>query len=95
VRDSANVNDFSLVAMLGLLGPRIFEATGLDIGDMARNTATGYCGCSARAARPSSSRCRQWSAEQSTALPMPAPRARTNLDRHPNYVLAAFMASGT
>jgi len=22
-------------------------------------------------------------------------RARTNLDRHPNYVLAAFMASGT
>ena len=22
-------------------------------------------------------------------------RARTNLDRHPNYILAAFMASGT
>jgi integrase/recombinase XerD len=34
VRDSANVNDFSLVAMLGLLGLRIFEATGLDIGDI-------------------------------------------------------------
>jgi hypothetical protein len=22
-------------------------------------------------------------------------RARTNLDRHPNYILAAYMASGT
>jgi hypothetical protein len=24
-----------------------------------------------------------------------ADRARTNLDRHPNYILAAYMASGT
>ena len=30
-RDSANPNDFALVAMLGLLGLRIFEATGADI----------------------------------------------------------------
>jgi site-specific recombinase XerC len=30
-RDSANPNDFGLVAMLGLLGLRIFEATGADI----------------------------------------------------------------
>ena len=30
-RDSANVNDFALVAMLGLLGLRIFEATGSNI----------------------------------------------------------------
>lgn len=30
-RDSSNVNDFALVAMLGLLGLRIFEATGVDI----------------------------------------------------------------
>jgi integrase/recombinase XerD len=30
-RDSTNVNDFALVAMLGLLGLRIFEATGSDI----------------------------------------------------------------
>jgi integrase/recombinase XerD len=27
-------NDFALVAMLGLLGLRIFEATGADIGDL-------------------------------------------------------------
>ena len=25
----------------------------------------------------------------------PPLRARTNLDRHPNYILAAYMASGT
>ena len=33
-RDSANTNDFALVAMLGLLGLRIFEATGADITDL-------------------------------------------------------------
>ncbi|WP_374220796.1 tyrosine-type recombinase/integrase [Pimelobacter simplex] len=30
-RESTNINDFALVAMLGLLGLRIFEATGADI----------------------------------------------------------------
>lgn len=30
-RDSENINDFALVAMLGLLGLRIFEATRADI----------------------------------------------------------------
>ena len=33
-RDSANANDFALVCLLGLLGLRIFEATGLDIADI-------------------------------------------------------------
>jgi integrase len=33
-RDSSNVYDFALVAMLGLLGLRIFEATGADITDL-------------------------------------------------------------
>jgi integrase/recombinase XerD len=33
-RDSANVFDFALVAMLGLLGLRIFEACGTDITDI-------------------------------------------------------------
>jgi integrase/recombinase XerD len=32
-RESGNPNDFALVAMLGLLGLRIFEATGADITD--------------------------------------------------------------
>jgi len=30
-RDSSNINDFALVAMLGLLGLRIFEATGANV----------------------------------------------------------------
>ncbi len=34
-RDSANRHDFALVAMLGLLGLRIFEATGADITDLS------------------------------------------------------------
>jgi len=33
-RESPNDNDFALVAMLGLLGLRIFEATGTDIADL-------------------------------------------------------------
>src|SRR5690348_9010481 len=33
-RESANKSDFALVAMLGLLGLRIFEATGADITDL-------------------------------------------------------------
>ncbi|MGI8949837.1 MAG: tyrosine-type recombinase/integrase [Ornithinimicrobium sp.] len=33
-RTSANINDFALVTMLGLLGLRIFEACGADIEDL-------------------------------------------------------------
>ena len=33
-RGSANRNDFALIAMLGLLGPRIFEAYGANIADL-------------------------------------------------------------
>ena len=33
-RESSNTSDFALVAMLGLLGLRIFEATGADIADL-------------------------------------------------------------
>jgi integrase len=33
-RESSNPCDFALVAMLGLLGLRIFEATGADIADL-------------------------------------------------------------
>ena len=61
-RESANPFDFALVAMLGLLGLRIFEATGANADP---RTTTRY------------------------------DRARTNLDRHPNYILAAYMSSAT
>ena len=38
-RLSPNINDFALIAMLGLLGLRIFEARGANIDISARNTA--------------------------------------------------------
>ena len=65
-RLSANPNDFALVALLGLLGLRIFEACGASIADLARNTATGYCACAAKAARSCSSRCHPRWPEPST-----------------------------
>ncbi|HEU4492208.1 MAG TPA: tyrosine-type recombinase/integrase [Jiangellales bacterium] len=169
-RESANVNDFALVAMLGLLGLRIFEACAPPTSPTSgRSTATGCCGWSARAPESSSCRCRPRSGGRSTRavdgradgpllrnrrgarmdrhaatrrlrhladqagvrLPRMHPhmlrhtfvttmldagvdlrdvqiaarhadprttmrydRARKNLDRHPNYILAAYMASG-
>jgi site-specific recombinase XerD len=39
-RTSQNVNDFALVALLGLLGLRIFEATGASVEDLGE--AHGY-----------------------------------------------------
>ncbi len=47
-RESPNPCDFALVAMLGLLGLRIFEATSADITDLGENTATECCACAAR-----------------------------------------------
>jgi len=44
-RLSVNPNDFALIALLGLLGLRIFEACGPTLPTWARNTATGYCAC--------------------------------------------------
>ena len=171
-RDSANPNDFALVAMLGLLGLRIFEATGADIDRPRRGTRPpGPARAAARATRSSlvplppavgraidraDRRPRRradpaepaaapgWTATAATrrlrrlaetaGVPiarmhphmlrhtfvttmldagvdlrdvqiaarhadprttMRYDRARKNLDRHPNYILAAYMASGT
>jgi len=169
-RDSTNINDFALVAMLGLLGLRIFEATGTDITDlsevhghrvlsilgkgdklavvplppavgraieraiddrpdgpilrnraggrMSRHTATRRLGHLAAAGGVTLRRLhphmlrhtyvttmldagvdlREVQIAARHADPrttMRYDRARKNLDRHPNYVLAAFMASGT
>ena len=169
-RQSANRNDFALVAMLGLLGLRIFEATGADIADLGEehgHRVLRVCGKggktvlvplppavaraidrAATAAAPG----RSWSTAAArgwTGMLPPAgsarlagtagvriarthphmlrhtfvttmldagvdlrdvqiaarhadprttmryDRARKNLDRHPNYILAAYMASGT
>jgi hypothetical protein len=61
-RESANPYDFALVAMLGLLGLRIFEATSANVADLGEEHGTGYCACAARAPRSSRFRCRQRSA---------------------------------
>ncbi len=169
-RDSRNPNDFALVAMLGLLGLRIFEACGADVDDlgeehghrvlrvhgkgdktvlvplppavaraidravagrtvgpilrtragtrMDRHCATHrlrrlteHCGVLIGPIHPHMLRhtyvttmldsgvdLRDVQIAARHADPrttMRYDRARKNLDRHPNYVLAAFMASGT
>jgi site-specific recombinase XerD len=169
-RESANQCDFALVAMLGLLGLRIFEATGADIADLGEehgHRVLRVCGKGTkivlvppppavgraidRAAgnrtrgpvllnsrrkrmdRHAATRRLRWLAgsagvQVARAHPhmlrhtfvttmldagvdlrdvqivarhadprttMRYDRARQNLDRHPNYVLAAYMAAGT
>jgi len=169
-RESANRNDFALVTMLGLLGLRIFEATGTDISDLGEehgHRVLRVCGKGGkvvlvplppavgraidraigdRAAGPvllnshgrrmdrhaATRRLRWLAATAGVRIARPHPhmlrhtfvttmldagvdlrdvqiaarhadprttmrydRARKNLDRHPNYILAAYMASGT
>ncbi len=169
-RESSNPCDFALVAMLGLLGLRIFEATAADIADLGeehghrvlrvcgkgtkvaliplppavgraidRATGTRTRGpilLNSRNARMdrhvATSRLRRLAQSAGVRITRPHPhmlrhtfvttmldagvdlrdvqiaarhadprttmrydRARKNLDRHPNYILAAYMASGT
>jgi integrase/recombinase XerD len=169
-RESSNPCDFALIAMLGLLGLRIFEATAADITDLGQehgHRVLRVCGKGTKIVRiplpPAVGRAidRAISARTSGQLllnsrggrmdrhaatrrlrrlaeaagvPISGPhphmhrhtfvttmldagvdlrdvqiaarhadprttmcyeRARKNLDRHPNYILAAYMASGT
>jgi site-specific recombinase XerD len=169
-RESANRFDFALVAMLGLLGLRIFEATGTDVTDLGEEhghrvlrvvgkgtrvvlvplppavgravdravdaRTTGPILLNTRGARmdrhAATRRLGRLATTAGVRLPRMHPhmlrhtfvttmldagvdlrdvqiaarhadprttmrydRARKNLDRHPNYILAAFMASGT
>jgi site-specific recombinase XerD len=169
-RQSANPNDFVLVAMLGLLGLRIFEATGSDIADIGEehghrvlrvcgqgtkivlvllppavgraidhavgNRGSGPILLNTRGTRmdrhAATRRLRHLALHAGVRIARTHPhmlrhtfvttmldagvdlrdvqiaarhadprttmrydRARKNLDRHPNYVLAAYMASGT
>ena len=169
-RGSANRGDFALVAMLGLLGLRIFEATGADVADLGEehgHPVLRVCGkgtkvvpvplppavgraidravgsrtngpilLNTRGARmdrhAATRRLRHLAKTAGVPISMPHPhmlshtfvttmldagvdlrdvqiaarhadprttmrydRARKNLDRHPNYILAAYMASGT
>jgi site-specific recombinase XerD len=169
-RESANPCDFALVAMLGLLGLRIFEATGADITDLGEehgHRVLRVCGkgtktvliplppavrraidrsigtrtggpilLNSRGARmdrhAATRRLRRLADTAGMRISRPHPhmlrhtfvttmldagvdlrdvqiaarhadprttmrydRARKNLDRHPNYILAAYMASDT
>jgi integrase/recombinase XerD len=169
-RLSPNVNDFALIALLGLLGLRIFEACGANISDLGEEHGhrvlkvrgkgdktvliplppavaraidravqgrdTGPILRNSHGARmdrhAASRRLRQLADEAGISMPRMHPhmlrhtfvttmldagvslrdvqiaarhadprttmrydRARKNLDRHPNYILAAYMASGT
>jgi integrase/recombinase XerD len=169
-RQSANPCDFALVCLLGLLGPRIFEATGLNIGDLGEehghrilrvagkggktvliplpsavgraldraigDRVAGPILLNRRGARmdrhAATRRLRALAAASPMRMPQLHPhmlrhtyvttmldagvdlrdvqiaarhadprttmrydRARNQLDRHPNYILAAYMASGT
>jgi integrase/recombinase XerD len=169
-RESPFPSDFALVAMLGLLGLRIFEATGADIADLGEehgHRVLRVCGkggkvvlvplppavgraidraIGTRVGGPilinsrgrrmdrhaATLRLRRLAATASVPIARPHPhmlrhtfvttmldagvdlrdvqiaarhadarttmrydRARHNLDRHPNYILAAYMASGT
>src|SRR5438445_1906645 len=58
-RESSSPGDFALVAMLGLLGLRIFEATSADIADLGEEHGHRCCACAAKARRSYWSRCRQ------------------------------------
>jgi integrase/recombinase XerD len=169
-RHSPNVYDFALVAMLGLLGLRVFEATGSDIADLGEehghrvlrvvgkgervtlvplppavgraidraiaDRMSGPILLNRRRARmdrhAATRRLRRLAEAAVVRMPRLHPhmlrhtfvttmldagvdlrdvqiaarhadprttmrydRARNNLDRHPNYILAAYMASGT
>jgi hypothetical protein len=52
-RLSPNRNDFALIALLGMLGLRIFEACAASIADLGEEHGHRCCGCVARATRPS------------------------------------------
>jgi site-specific recombinase XerD len=169
-RQSSNIYDFALVAMLGLLGLRVFEATGSDISDLGEEhghrvlrvvgkgdrvtlvplppsvgraidravaeRASGPILLNLRGARmdrhAATRRLHRLAEAAVVRMPKLHPhmlrhtfvttmldagvdlrdvqiaarhadprttmhydRARNNLDRHPNYILAAYMASGT
>jgi integrase/recombinase XerD len=52
-RESASPYDFALVAMLGLLGLRIFKATSANICDLGENTVIASSACAAKEPRSS------------------------------------------
>ena len=73
-RESANPCDFALVAMLGLLGLRIFEATSADLGEEHGHRVLRVCGKGTKVVLV---RCRPRSAGPSTGRPAPGSAGRS------------------
>lgn len=121
-RTSANLNDFAMVTMLGLLGLRISEACAANIGDLGEEHGHRILKVRGKGGKvvltplpPAVQRAIERAVGGRTDGPilrnlrdvqiaarhadprttMRYDRARKNLDRHPNYILAAYMASGT
>ena len=67
-RKSANINDFALVAMLGLLGLRIFERPAPTSSRSERCTVTGFYAFTGKGTRSCSSHYRRRWRAQSTEL---------------------------
>ena len=76
-RESANPCDFALVAMLGLLGLRIFEATSADIADLGEEHGHRVLRVCGKGTKIVLVRCRQRSAGPSTGRSASGTKARS------------------
>jgi integrase/recombinase XerD len=88
-RTSPNPSDFALVAMLGLLGLRIFEATGSDVADLGEehgHRVLRVCGKGGKVVLiplpPAVGRALDRAIDQRTVGPILLTRGGTRMDRH-------------
>jgi integrase len=93
-RDSPDPCDLALAAMPGLLGLRIFQATGTNIGDLGEHghRVLRVCGKGTKVILVPLPPAAGKAIERAAGIRYD--RSRHNLDRHPNYILAAYMTSG-
>jgi integrase/recombinase XerD len=103
-RLSTNPNEFALVALLGLRGLRIFKACGASIADLGEEHGHRVLRVRGKGGKvvlvplpPAVARAIDRAVDDRTSRPILRNTlgARKNLDRHPNYILAASMASRT
>ena len=76
-RDSANTYDFALVAMLGLLGLRIFEASGANIEDLGEEHGHRVLKVRGKGGKVVLTRCHQLSPAPSNEPPAIARKGRS------------------
>jgi integrase/recombinase XerD len=76
-RNSGNHNDFALVCLLGLLGLRVFEATGADITDLGEEHGHRVLRVCGKGDKSFSSRCHPRWLAPSTAQPATGSPARS------------------